>query len=115
LTTAKEQNKREVEELKGVAQVEVDMVDLPEEGVLSNKMMLERLNESPQKISNYISETTRTYMEHILGLFKSYLPKANLEPLATRMSVDCTEDKFKELVEAVKPVVQKQVDSLEQV
>jgi hypothetical protein len=29
---------------------------------------------------------------------------ANLEPLATRMSVDYTEDKFKELVEEVKLV-----------
>jgi hypothetical protein len=30
------------------------------------------------------------------------------------MSVDCTEDKFKELVEEVKPVAQKLIDSLEQ-
>jgi hypothetical protein len=43
-------------------------------------------------------------VEHILGLFKSYWPKANLEPLATGMSVDCTKDKFKELVEEVKLV-----------
>jgi hypothetical protein len=29
------------------------------------------------------------------------------------MSADCTKDKFKELVEEVKPVAQKLVDSLE--
>jgi hypothetical protein len=52
-------------------------------------------------------------VEHILGLVKSYWPKANLEPLATEMSADCTEDKFKELVEEVKPVAQKLVESLE--
>jgi hypothetical protein len=114
MTAAKEQNKRELEELKGAAQVVVHMVNLLEEGVLSNKALLERLCETPQKISSYVLETTRTYVEHILGLFKSYWPKANLEPLATRMSADCTEDKFKELVEEVKPVAQKLVDSLEQ-
>jgi hypothetical protein len=48
-------------------------------------------------------------VEHILGLVKSYWPKANLEPLVTGMSDDCTEDKFKELVEKVKPVAQKLV------
>jgi hypothetical protein len=91
----------------------VDMVDPSEEGVESNKMLLEWLHETPWKISSYVSETTRTYVEHILGLVKSYWPKANLEPLATEMSADCTEDKFKELVEEVKPVAQKLVESLE--
>jgi hypothetical protein len=52
-------------------------------------------------------------VENVLGLVKSYWPKANLEPLATGMSADCTEDKFKEVVEEVKPVVQKLADSLE--
>jgi hypothetical protein len=75
------------------------MVDPSEEGLVSNKMLLERLRKIPQRISSYVSETIRTYVEHILGLVKSYWPKSNLEPLATGMSADCTEDKFKELVE----------------
>jgi hypothetical protein len=90
------------------------MVDPLEEGVVSNKTLLERLHETPQVISSYVSETTRTYVEHILGLFKPYWPKINLELLAIGMSIDCTDDKFKELVEEVKPVAQKLVDSLEQ-
>lgn len=43
-------------------------------------------------------------MEHILVLFKSYWPKANLEPLVTGMAADCSEEKFKEFVEEVRPV-----------
>jgi hypothetical protein len=65
------------------------------------------------KITSYISETTKTYVEHILGLVKSYWPKANLEPLATGMAADCSKDKFREFAEEVKPVAQKLVDSLE--
>jgi hypothetical protein len=107
IATEQELNKKELEELKDAAQVVVDMVDPLEEGVVSDKTLLERLRETPQKITSYISATTRTYVEDILGLIKSYWPKANLEPLAIGMSADCTEDKFKELVEEVKPVAQK--------
>jgi hypothetical protein len=104
MTAAKEQNKRELEELNGTTQVVVNMVDPPEEGVVSNNMLLERLRVTPQKISSYVSKTIKTYVEHILRLFRSYWPKAILEPLATGMSANCTEDKFKELIEEVKPV-----------
>jgi hypothetical protein len=53
-------------------------------------------------------------VEHVLRLIKSYWPKANLEPLVSGMSADCTEDEFKELIEEVMPVAQKLVDSLDQ-
>jgi hypothetical protein len=53
-------------------------------------------------------------VEHVLGLVKSYWPKANLEPLASGMFTKCMEDKFRELVEEVKPVAQRLVDSLDQ-
>jgi hypothetical protein len=41
MAAEKEQNKKELEELKDAAQVVVDMVDPSEEGVESNKMLLE--------------------------------------------------------------------------
>jgi hypothetical protein len=53
-------------------QVVVDMVDPLEGGVVGERTLLERLHEAPQKISEYISETTRTYVAHILRLVKSY-------------------------------------------
>jgi hypothetical protein len=53
------------------ARVVVDMVDPPEEGVINERTLLERLHEAPQKISGYISETTKTYVARILGLIKS--------------------------------------------
>jgi hypothetical protein len=95
--------KKELGELKSAAQVVVDTVDPPEEAVVSDKMLLEWLRETPQKITSYISETTRTYVEHILGLVKSYWPKANMEPLATRISADYLEDHFREFIEKVRP------------
>jgi hypothetical protein len=72
MAAEKELKGKELEELKGAAQVVIDMVDPLEEGVVSETTLLERLHEAPRKISRYISETTRTYVAHILGLVKSY-------------------------------------------
>jgi hypothetical protein len=36
------------------------MVDPPEEGVVKNRTLLEHLREAPQKISSYLSNTTKT-------------------------------------------------------
>jgi hypothetical protein len=77
----------------------------PPEGVGSNKTLLERLHEAPQKITGYISETTKTYVAHVLGLVKSYWPKSSLSPLIDGMSTDCSGEKFSEFVKEVKPVV----------
>jgi hypothetical protein len=72
MAAEKELKDKELEELKGAAQIVVDMVDPPEEGVVKERTLLERLCEAPQKISGYISETTKTYVVHILRLVKSY-------------------------------------------
>jgi predicted LPLAT superfamily acyltransferase len=68
MATEKELKGKELEELKGAAQVVVDMVDPPEDGVINERTLLERHRDAPQKISGYISETTKTYIVHILGL-----------------------------------------------
>jgi hypothetical protein len=99
----KEVREKELEELMGAARIVVDMVDPPEEGVVSDKTLLERLREAPQ-----------TYVAHVLGLVNSYWPKANLNPLADGMSTDCSKEKFSEFVKEMKLVAHKLVDSLEQ-
>jgi hypothetical protein len=75
---------------------------------------LERLREAPQKIASYVSETTRTYVAHVLGLVKSFWTKANMEPLADGMAADCSKEKFAYYLKEVEPVAHKIVESLEQ-
>jgi hypothetical protein len=43
------------------------------------------------------------YAAHILGLVKSYWPKANLNSLVDGMSTDCSEEEFSEYIKEVKP------------
>ena len=106
--------KKELDELKAAAQTVVDMVDLPEEGAELTKTLLERLHGVSQGIIKYLSDTTRQYVSHVLGLVKSYWPQANLVPLGEGISIECSEDKFAYLVEEVKPIADRIVDSLEQ-
>jgi phage gp36-like protein len=86
MAKVKELRQKQLEDLEGVARVVVGMVDPPEEGVVDNMTLLECLREAPQKISCYLSETTKTYVAHVLGLIKSFWPKGNLSPLADGMT-----------------------------
>jgi hypothetical protein len=47
MVVEKELKDKELEELKGAAQVVIDMVDPPEEGVINERTLLERLHEAP--------------------------------------------------------------------
>lgn len=75
---------------------------------------MERLCEAPQKIAGFLSKTSRQYMEHVLGLVKSYWPGVNLAPIGDRLAEGCSDEKFAEYVEEVKPIANKIVDVLEQ-
>ena len=82
---------KELGELEAAAHADVDMVDPPEEGTQEDRTQVERLQGTPQKIMRYLSDTTREYVSHVLGLVKSYWPLANLIPLGEGMTQECTE------------------------
>ena len=106
---------KELADLKAATQLVVDMVDLVEDGAAGERSLVERLCEAPQKIAGYLSETSKQYMAHILGLVKSYWPGANLTPLGDGLAAGCSDEQFAQYVEEVKPIADKVIDSLEQV
>jgi hypothetical protein len=66
--------------------------------------LLQRLHEAPQKIAGYVSDTTKTYVAHVLGLVKSFWPEANVEPLANGMAADYFEEEFRDYLKEVELV-----------
>jgi hypothetical protein len=108
----KELKQKQLEDLQEAAHVVVNMVEPSKEGVVDNRTLLKRLHEAPQKIVGYISETTTTYVAHMLGLVKSFWPKANVEPLADGMATDYSEERFKGYLKEVEPVAHRIVESL---
>lgn len=85
---------KRIEDLEQAAKTVVDMVDTVEDGATEGKSFLERQQGAPQKITNYISGATKTYVAHVLGLFKSFWPSADLDWISTGMAADCTQEKF---------------------
>ena len=91
------------------------MVDPVEEGTTSDKALVDRLREAPQKIAKYLTDTSKDYIAYVLGLVRSYQPQARLDPLGEGMAAACSEEDFVKYTEESKPVAGRIVDMLEQV
>ena len=102
---------KQLADLEAAAQVIVEMV---EEGESGDKTLVKRLHEAPQKITSFLSDTSKQYLAHALGLVKSFWPAANLALIGDGLAEGCSDDKFTEYVEEVKSVADKIMCSLEQ-
>jgi hypothetical protein len=107
MTKENNSKQKQLVELEDAARVVVDMVEPPEEGAIENMTQLERLRGAPQRISSYLSETTKSYVTHVLGLVKSFWPKCNLSVLIDGMAADCSDQQFAEYLEEGGIVAQK--------
>jgi hypothetical protein len=86
-----EQQRKELEDLRGAAQELVDMVDPPEEGEASPRSLLERLRKAPKKVLKFLSEAP-VAVSNTLAYVKSFLPSAQLDIFVQGMAADCTDE-----------------------
>ena len=93
------------------AQGIVDMVDPQEEGTSSNKSLVQRFEEAPRKILDYLSSTTKNYVAHLLGIVKSYWPHVDLAPL-TSIAADYSDEDFLWYRDEAEPLTEEIVKSL---
>ena len=98
--------------LLATAQVIVDMVDPQEEGASSSKSFVERMEETPRKILDNLSATTKNYIAHLLGIVKSYLPQNDLAPLALGIAATCPDEDFLRYRDEAEPIAEEIVKSL---
>ena len=101
---------QQLADLEAAAQVVVGMVE--EEGA-SNKTLVEHLREAPRRITSFLSDTSREYLAHVLGLVRSFLPLANLALIGDGVVVGCSGEKFSKYVEEMKPIADKVIIGLE--
>jgi hypothetical protein len=102
----KEQQQKELGELKGAAKKLVDMVDPPEEGEAGERPFLERLLGAPQKVIKFLTEAPVACASHALTFVKSFWPEAQLEMFTQGVVVECTEDQFNEYLQEAQPVAE---------
>ena len=73
----------------------MDMVDSVE-GSSNSKSLVEHLEEAPKKIFDVMTATSKNYLTHMIGVFKSYLPQFNLAPIAKGIAPNCSNEKFRD-------------------
>ena len=88
------------------------MVDPQEEGASSRKSLVERLEEAPRKILDYLSTSTKNYIAHLLGIVNSYLPQYNLAPIALGIASGCSDEDFIRYRDEVVPIVEEIIKNL---
>ena len=67
---------------------------IPEGEASSSKSLVERLEEAPRKIFDFMMASSKNYLPHMLGIEKSYWPQHNLAPIAKGIATDCSEEEF---------------------
>jgi hypothetical protein len=108
----KEQQQKELEDLRGAAKKLVDMVDPPEEGEADERPLQERLLGVPQKVIKFLTEAPVVCVGHALAFVKSFWPEAQLEMFAQGVAAECTEDQFNEYLRETQPVAEQIVKGI---
>jgi len=115
LSESQDLMQRELEELRELTdavQAVVDIVEIPEENEDEPLTLAERLRKVPECFQLYVSTTTRQYIEHVLGLVKSYWPHTSLDPLGEGAKADCSDDQFDQYIEETSTIADKIVETL---
>src|SRR6185312_11077912 len=97
LSESRDSMQRELVELREVrdAALEVtEAMDIPQEDGNESLTLAGRLRWEPGAFERFVSDITRQYVGHVLGLVKSYWPTTRLDSLGQGAKSDCTEDKF---------------------
>ena len=72
----------------------VHLVEIPERDGDELLTLEGRLRKVLESFERYVSNTTRQYVGHVLGLMKPCWPRTPLDPLGQRAKADCSDDQF---------------------
>ena len=115
LSESRDSMQRELMELREVrdAALEVaEAMDIPQEDGDKSLTLARRLRRVPGAFERFVSDITRQYVGHVLGLVKSYWPTTRLDALGQGAKADCTEGQFHEYLAETSGVADQIVEAL---
>ena len=89
------------------------MVD-SEGGSSNSKSLVEHLEEAPKKIFDVMTNTSKNYLTHMIGVVKSYLPQFNLAPIAKGIAPNCFDEKFRDYCKESEVIAKEILKNLEE-
>ena len=102
----------ELRHVRDAAQDMAEIVEFPEGNEDEPFTLAGKLRKVPKSFERYVSTTTRPYVEHVLGLMKSYWPHTPLDALGKGAKSDCTDEQFDQYLQETSVVADQIVKSL---
>ena len=102
----------ELREVRDAALEVTEAMDIPQEDGDESLTLARRLRRVLGAFERFVSDITRQYVGHVLGLVKSYWPTTRLDALGQGAKVDCMEDQFREYLVATSGVADQIVEAL---
>jgi hypothetical protein len=68
--------------------------------------LVDRLKEAPGRLATYVKHLVKSIPNQALAYMKSYFPKAPVDVVAGGLAANCTDDRYKELLELMAPIAE---------
>jgi hypothetical protein len=72
---------------------------VPHLGGLKIAPLVDRLKEAPSRLATYVKHLAKSIPNQVLAYMKSYFPKAPLDVVAGGLAANCTDERYKQLLE----------------
>ena len=102
----------ELREVRDAALEVAEAMNIPQEDGDESLTLAGRLRRVPGAFERFVSDITRQYVGHVLGLVKSYWPTTRLDALGQGAKADCTEDQFPDYLAETSGVADQIVEAL---
>jgi hypothetical protein len=74
--------------------------------------LVDRLKEAPGRLATYVKHLAKSVPNQILAYMKSYFPKAPVDVVAGGLATNCTDERYKELLEKMAPIAEQVAEKL---
>jgi hypothetical protein len=74
--------------------------------------LVDRLKETPGRLATYVKHLAKSIPNQVLAYMKLYFPKASVDVVAGGLAANCTDDKYKELLEQMAPITEQVAEKL---
>jgi hypothetical protein len=73
---------------------------------------LTSLKEAPARLATYVKHLAKSIPNQVLSYMKSYFPKAPVDVMTGGLAANCTDEKYKELLEQMASIAEQVAEKL---
>jgi hypothetical protein len=74
--------------------------------------LVDRLKEALKRLATYVKHLAKSIPNQVLAYMKSYFPKAPVDVVTGGLAANCTDQRYKELLEQMAPIAEQVAEKL---